>query len=106
MEGRTFRGAIWDRDHASPSNLGLRISPFQRAFARAVRVFLRRERGEICRFIVVLTGLGRGPSPAHCIAIVSIGMGILMNHMSTDMDTISTSEYCSRISHAQYLDRT
>ncbi len=50
---RTFRGAIWARDHARPSNLAARPSPARRASTRAVIAFLIRGRSERGRFRVV-----------------------------------------------------
>ena len=52
---RTFRGAIWARDHASPSNLAPRLSPAQRASPRVVRALSRRGRGERFRLAYTLT---------------------------------------------------
>jgi hypothetical protein len=52
---RTFRGAIWARDHASPSNLAPRLSPAQRASTRVVRALSRRGRDERASFRVVST---------------------------------------------------
>ncbi len=53
--GRTFRGAIWARDHASPSNLAPRRAPAQHASTRVVRALSRRGRGERFRLAYTLT---------------------------------------------------
>jgi len=55
MGERTFRGAIWARDHASPSNLAPWPSPAQRASSRVVSALRRRSRVERGRFRVVST---------------------------------------------------
>ena len=53
--GRTFRGAIWARDHAIPSNSGHRPSPAQRASSHVVCSFRRRVRVEHGSLRVVST---------------------------------------------------
>ena len=100
MGERTFRGAIWARDHASPSNLAPWPYPAQRASTCVVRALLRRGRGERGRFRVVSTRRP-GTLASDRIAIVSLGRSILWAHMSIVMYKIHVGEYGSHLGHAQ-----
>ena len=62
--------------------------------------FLRRDRGERGMIRVVSTRPPGDPRE-RTVAIVSLGMGILMTHMGTIMDNISTGEYGSQLGHAK-----
>ena len=73
MGERTFRGAIWARDHASPSNLAPWPSPAQRASSRVVSALRRRSRVERGRFRVVSTCRPGTASQAHRSHRVTLG---------------------------------
>ena len=53
---RTFRGAIWARDHFRCSPLAPWPSHARRSSARVVRAFRRRDRGERGCFRVISSG--------------------------------------------------